>query len=133
MANDGEFLKAFDIKDGCAINEILPQNKIIPVWITGRQSEIVANRAKELHVDLVYQNIKDKLPLLKEIAAQHGITLDQIAYIGDDINDLECIKNVSYSGCPADAAREIKEVAAYITKSKAGAGAIREFVEWILK
>jgi ribulose-phosphate 3-epimerase len=133
IGSNGEMLKAFDIKDGYAINEMLPDHGITPVIITGRESRIVENRAKELGVKLVFQSVQNKLSLIQSFAAENRIGLDQIAYIGDDMNDLDCIKACGLSGCPADAADEIKKYAGYISPKSGGQGAVRDFAEYIIK
>jgi 3-deoxy-D-manno-octulosonate 8-phosphate phosphatase (KDO 8-P phosphatase) len=132
MGNDGEVMKAFDVKDGYAISVLLPKYGIKPVIITGRQSKIVENRALELGVTMLFQGIKSKLILLKEIAAENGVTLNEIACIGDDLNDLDCIKTCGLSGCPADAVSEVKEYVDFVSYRPAGSGAVRDFVDWII-
>lgn len=133
----GEFCKAFDIKDGYGIHEILPRHKIIPVVITARESEIVIKRCKELDIFEVYQNCRNKRSQMIAVASQYGITLnennilEQTAYIGDDILDLQCMTIAQYKGCPADAVDEIKEVADFISQKNGGQGAVREFIEWL--
>ena len=87
----GEVMKAFDVRDGYAIAHLLPTRGIVPVIITGRSSEIVAQRAKELKITELYQGVSDKLEKLKTVAAAYGASADEIAYIGDDLNDLPCI------------------------------------------
>jgi len=129
LGENGEVMKAFNVKDGYAIHDVLLEYGVIPVIITNRKSKIVKNRAQELGVELVFQGIKDKLALLKNLATENGITLKEIAYIGDDIGDLECIKACGIGGCPADAVDEVKSEADYICKNKGGEGAVREFVE----
>jgi len=129
MGQDGEAFKVFNVKDGYAINEILPKHGITPVIITSRISKIVENRAKEIGIKLVYQGVKDKLEILKKIADENAVTLEKIAYIGDDINDMECVRSCGFSGCPEDAVIEIKDIADFISKKKGGEGAVREFIE----
>jgi len=133
MGDDGEVMKAFDIKDGYAINEMLPDHGITPVIITGRESRLVVNRASELGVKKVYQGVKDKLVMVNKFAIENAVTLDEIAYIGDDINDLECIRACGISGCPADAADDIKKYADFVSAKPAGSGAVRDFSEYIIR
>ena len=128
----GEMMKAFDVKDGYAIYHMLPAHNIIPVIITGRSSEIVATRAKELKITELYQGISDKLAVLAAVAAKYGVTPDQIAYIGDDLNDLDAMAYCGLSACPADAVPEVLQYAKYVCKHNGGRGAVREFVEYIL-
>ena len=133
IGSKGEEFKSFNVKDGYAINNMLHKNGIKTAIITGRESEIVNIRAKELNIDYVYQNVKDKLGVLKQIAVLYGIAFEEIAYIGDDLNDFESMKKCGITGCPADAVDEIKNISDYTSKFNGGDGAIRDFVDWILK
>lgn len=133
MGNDGEIMKKFHVTDGYAIHELLPQMGIIPIIITGRQSEIVLRRCQELGIIRVVQGCSDKLFELKKIIAEEHITLEEVAYIGDDMNDFECMSKVGVKGCPGDAVNEIKKIADYVTEHEGGKGAVREFVEWLKK
>ncbi len=128
ISAQGEAMKAFDVKDGYAIAHILPQLGITPVIITGRKSEIVEQRAKELRITELYQGVADKLALLKKLACEKGLQSAQIAYIGDDVNDLDCIRWCGMTACPADAVPEVKTVADLICQASGGRGAVREFV-----
>lgn len=131
IGNDGEIAKRFHVKDGYAIHDLLPKMGIIPIIITGRKSEIVLCRCKELGITRIVQGSKDKVVSLKEVLARECIDLEETAYIGDDINDLECMKLVGLCGCPNDAAREIISISDYVTSCTGGNGAVREFVEWM--
>lgn len=132
----GETFKAFDVKDGYAIHSLLKKYNIIPVIITGRNSEIVSKRANELDVKEIHQGASDKLSVLDRILKKEYQGFDTVAYIGDDLNDIECmtiVKNSGgYVGCPADAVAEVKAVASYICLSKGGYGAVREFISKII-
>ncbi len=77
------------------------------------------------------QGSKDKVKDMLEILQTEGISLKETAYIGDDINDLDCMKQVAIKGCPSDAVKEIKEIADYITICSGGNGAVKEFVDWL--
>ena len=125
----GELMKAFDVRDGYAIAHMLPELGIVPVIITGRSSAIVQRRAEELHISELHQGVLDKLPKLRSIAEKYGVSLTEIAYIGDDIPDLECIRACGYSGCPKDAVSEVLGAVNYVCIHEAGRGAVREFVE----
>ena len=133
MGINGEIMKSFDVKDGYAINDLLPRHGIKPVILTGRRSEIVENRAKELGIEFVFQKVKDKLCFLKEFAVAQKVTLEEIAFIGDDLNDFECIKFCGISGCPNDAVNEIKSKVDFISAKNGGNGALREFAEYIVE
>ena len=138
VGNSGEVFKAFDIKDGYGIHDILPQLGIEPIIITGRESQIVANRCKELGITEIHQGCRAKLEKLKEILKAYGqkdnaiYDLSNVAYIGDDVLDLPCIEaikeNAGVSACPADAADEVLAVVDYKCKRHAGNGAVREFI-----
>lgn len=132
MGSDGEVMKAFDIKDGCGIKDILPQYGIIPVIITGRESKIVENRAKELGITELYQGKHDKLDTLLSVMKKYNCTKDNTVYIGDDILDMVCMKECAIAACPADAVQEVKNICGYVCKNKAGNGAVREFIEHIV-
>ena len=132
IGNNGEIMKAFDVKDGYAIAH-LKEKGIIPVIITGRESAIVSNRAEELNIEHIYQGVNNKLDKMLSLAKGLNIDLSEIAFIGDDIRDLECIKKCGYSGCPNDANKEIKKLVNYVCEANGGEGAVREFVESILE
>lgn len=87
ISSEGELCKAFNIKDGCGIHDILIPAGITPVIITGRRSDIVLNRCKEIGITEIYQGVCNKIEKLHEITTD----LSTVAYIGDDINDLSCI------------------------------------------
>ena len=128
----GEMMKAFDVKDGYAIHHMLPAHDIIPVIVTGRSSDIVEARAKELKITELHQGVSDKLAVLASLAAAYNITPDQIAYIGDDLNDLDAMSYCGYTACPADAVDAVRKAAKYVCRSNGGRGAVREFVEYLL-
>lgn len=132
MGENGEVMKAFDIKDGYGINEILPKHGIIPVIITGRSSKIVENRAKELGITELYQGKHDKLETLQYVMKKYKCKKENAAYIGDDILDIVCMQECGLVGCPADAVEEVKRIADYVCERNAGQGAVREFIEKIV-
>lgn len=124
MGGSGEVMKAFHVKDGCGIRELMPANHIIPVIITARKSEIVKMRCRELGVDMCFQGCHDKATKLEEIALVLGIQrgrngiYEGIAYMGDDIVDLQVMKSCAVKGCPGDAVEEVKAVADFVSKYK---------------
>ena len=138
MGNDGELFKAFDIKDGCGIHDIMPRNGLIPVIITARQSKIVENRCKELGIEHCFQGCRNKVEKLKEVADMYGIIPDEkgiyrnVAYMGDDIIDLPIMKCCEVKGCPKDSAKEVLEIVDFVSSKDGGHGAVREFIEWIV-
>lgn len=130
---NGECFKAFDVKDGFGIHEILPEYGITPMIITGRTSPIVEVRAMEIGIDGFYQGVRDKAQCLRDIAQSHNILLSQIACIGDDLNDLPMMKLCGLKGCPTDAVEEVQAICDYVCNASGGHGAVREFIEWIVR
>lgn len=128
----GEIMKSFSVKDGYGIHDIIMRNEIVPVILTSRKSDIVLNRCKELEIDHIYQGVKDKTVMLNKISNNFS----NVAYIGDDLNDYECMKMVKKSGgiigCPRDANRHILDIAHFVSSYEGGNGAVREFIEWIV-
>lgn len=139
MGEHGEVMKAFDIKDGCAIHDIMPKFQIEPVIITARNSEILENRCSELNIKYLFQGCRNKLKKMEEIAEELSIfpnengIYKELAYIGDDLIDIQCMKKVGIVGCPVDAIQEVLEIADFVSSKKGGEGAVREFIEWIVK
>ena len=133
----GEVMKSFSIKDGCGIHDILPQKKITPIIITGRQSAIVEKRCKELGITEIHQGVRDKEFMMMEILKTLYGSLSEVAYIGDDLPDLPCMEAVKKAngliGCPFDACDEVIQIADYVSQKKGGEGAVRDFIEWIVK
>ena len=141
MGNSGEMFKAFNIKDGYGIYGILPELNIIPVIITARESMIVENRFKELNVKEIHQGCHAKLDKLNEILKRYsqedGVVYDlsNVAYIGDDLLDMQCIEpiknNGGFTASPADAADDVKSAVNYVCQKNAGEGAVREFIQYL--
>lgn len=105
----------------------------IPVGIiTGENTEIVSRRAKKLKVDYLFQGISDKLSVAKSLCNELGIDLTDVAYIGDDINDAELLKNAGFAGVPASAPKYILKLSHVNLSKRGGEGVFREFVESIL-
>lgn len=139
IGNAGELCKAFSVKDGCGIHDILPKYGIVPVIITARKSEIVQRRCDELKIEKVYQECRNKRQKMVDVAAEYGIVanvqgiLEGTAYIGDDILDLQCMEIAQFNGCPADAVKEVIEKVDFVSKHSGGDGAVREFIEWLVR
>jgi 3-deoxy-D-manno-octulosonate 8-phosphate phosphatase (KDO 8-P phosphatase) len=143
MGQDGELFKAFDIKDGYGVKCLLPEANIIPVVITARNSKIVENRCREMGVTELHQGKMDKFATLLQVLKKYSdmdkteYTLANVAYVGDDLLDLQCMKPIKEAGglvaCPNDAVEKVKTIADYISTRNAGNGAVREIVENLLK
>ena len=131
-SNSGEELKKFNTKDGKGI-ELLRKKGVITAIITSENTRTVERRAKKLKIDELYQGINDKLYVIKKIMKKYNVGLDEICYIGDDLNDLEVLKTVGFSFCPKDAVEEVKNVVDYICVKKGGEGCVREVCDCLLR
>ena len=127
----GEVFKGFNAKDGMGISCALRSGLQIAV-ITGRQSPIVERRCEELGITLLQQGVKDKRLALQQMAQELGLVREEIAYMGDDLNDIPAFKASGLNIVPADAAMEVLAVADIITKASGGRGAVREAITMIL-
>ena len=127
----GEVFKGFNAKDGMGISCALRSGLQIAV-ITGRQSPIVERRCGELGITLLQQGVKDKRLALQQMAQKLGLVREEIAYMGDDLNDIPAFKASGLNLVPADAATEVMAVADIITKASGGRGAVREAITMIL-
>ena len=132
LGNSGEELKKFNVKDGYAI--VNSQKVGIEFGIiTGAESELLKNRAKKLKIKYLYQGISEKTLVLKEIMKNLNLKKEEIAYMGDDLNDIKIMKKVGFSGTPLDGVNEAKIIADFVSTKNGGEGAVREFIETILK
>ena len=124
--------KSFNVRDGHGI-KLLQRGGVRVGIITGRSSEVVKYRASELGITIVYQGIKNKLEAYEKILLHEGLKNVDVAYVGDDIVDLPVLRKVGFSVAVADAVEDIVSHVDYVTKHHAGAGAVREVTELILK
>ena len=130
--NNGEELKRFNVKDGYVI--VNAQKLGIEFGIiTGRKSELVEIRSNELKIKYLYQGISEKTVILEEIMQKTGLKKEEIAYMGDDLNDILIMKQSGLTGAPKDAADEVIQIVDFVSEKNGGSGAVREFVEYILK
>ena len=129
---NGDEIKSFDVKDGLAISSWIKIGKKAAI-ITGRNSEIVKRRAKELGIKHIYQGVSDKAKKLQEILEDENADFKNVAIIGDDLNDYKMLKKAALSFTPADGSAYIKEMVDIVLTQKGGKGAVREMIEIILK
>ena len=130
-SESGDELKKFNTRDGMGF-QLLREAGIKTGIITSEDTQIVANRAKKLNVDYLCQGKRDggKLAFAKQICQEMGISLSEIAYIGDDINCIELLSRVGVAACPADACSQVKAIPSIkVMKKRGGEGCVREFVE----
>jgi 3-deoxy-D-manno-octulosonate 8-phosphate phosphatase (KDO 8-P phosphatase) len=129
---DGEWVRKMNIKDGYIL-QLAAKKGYRLIVITGSFSSPVENRLNRLGINMVYQNVKDKMMLLKTLMAEHGFSFPETLYMGDDIPDLEVMKLCGLSCCPVDAARDILAMADYISPVKGGEGCVREVIEKLMR
>jgi 3-deoxy-D-manno-octulosonate 8-phosphate phosphatase (KDO 8-P phosphatase) len=132
FGNSGEELKAFDIQDGLGV-KLLQRGGVEVAIITGRRSELVARRARELGIERLVQGREDKLAALTELCIDAGIAPEQVAYMGDDLPDLGAIRAAGLGLAPANANAFVATHADHRTQRGGGAGAVREACELILR
>lgn len=130
--SEGEAFKRFHVQDGHGI--VLAQKVGLQIAIlTARTSQIVEYRSRELGIETVFQGRKDKMAGFEALLGEVGIDASRVAYMGDDINDLNALRRARLSACPADACPEVRERVDIVVSSTGGNGAVREFIEFILK
>jgi len=129
----GEVMKRFSIRDGMGVERLRKVCGIDTGIVTGELSPSVARRAEKLSITHVYLGVRDKLDRLTGIMAKSGLSWEEIAFIGDDVNDLEVLERVGLSACPADAMAAVTGVVHYRSGMNGGHGAFRDFAEWIIQ
>lgn len=129
--NDGELFKAFDVRDGYRLVKC-EEYGIITAIITGKTSKIVEGRARDLKIKEVHQGVSNKIEVLKTLIEKYSLDKSQVAYIGDDVNDIECMQYCGFSACPADAIDEVKNTVDYVCKNIGDHGAVRELIDRII-
>lgn len=127
----GDEWKKFNTRDGMGI-KLLQRAGLVTAIVTQERTKLVARRAEKLAIPELHQGAIDKLSVIREMAERHGMTLEQVAYMGDDVNDLETLKAVGFSAAPADGLPEVAAAVDYVCRKKGGEGAVREVVEMIL-
>lgn len=127
----GNEIKKFSVKDGVGL-VIARACGIRIMVLTGRACGATERRMRELGVDYLFQEIKDKRSFLSRFMAEHDIKEEELGYIGDDLNDLAAMGLAGFVGCPADACREVRELAKYISPLRGGCGAVRDVIEYFL-
>ena len=128
----GDEIKAFNVKDGLGL-KLLRDSGVEVAIITGRTSELVNRRARDLKIDKLIQGREDKKAALQELMAQENLSAEQVAYMGDDLPDLGAIRAAGLGVTVADAMPVIKQYADVITAAKGGDGAVREFCDWLMQ
>lgn len=130
---EGELMKRFSIRDGMGAERLRNLVNVETGIITGENTGIVSSRAAKLQITEVHLGIKNKTEKLNEILTAKNLQNYEVAFIGDDTNDIEIMKVVGLSACPSDATKFAKEVADVIVENKGGYGAFRDFAELIIE
>ena len=129
---NGDEIKKFSTKDGMGF-KLLKEKGFLTGIITGEDVQLVKRRFEKMNLDILYMGVSDKLKVLNQICEDYKLAYDEIAYIGDDINDIDVIKNVGFGCCVNDSVKSVKNNAYYITYSNGGNGAVREVIDLLLK
>lgn len=130
-SESGDELKKFNTRDGMGI-KMLQASGFVTAFITREKTAIVERRGQKLAVPEVHQGVDDKLTVLTRLAGEYGLTLEQVAYVGDDVNDLEALRAVGFSAAPADAIPIVLQAVHYVCAKKGGEGAVRELTDLLL-
>lgn len=132
LSSDGVETKRFHVRDGHGM-KMMDRAGIRVGILTGRTSEVVEIRARELGIHIVRQGAKDKLAVWTEILKEQGVSPEEVAYVGDDIVDLPVLRAAGFSAAPCDAEQYILDAVDFISSRPGGMGAVREIIEFILK
>jgi YrbI family 3-deoxy-D-manno-octulosonate 8-phosphate phosphatase len=132
VLDDGQQIVTFHIRDGMGVRLWHEAGKRFGI-VTGRKLEAIRRRAADLWLDIVRLGVDDKLPAVDELAAELGVSREQVCYIGDDLLDLKTIQAVGLGVAVADAVEDVRRAAKYVTSVPGGHAAVREVVELILK
>lgn len=128
----GEPLRKTNVRDGLAIVRAIQAGLKLAI-ISGARTERVKLRLTKLGITDVFCNVKNKLPILQQWTKSNGLTHEQVAYFGDDLPDVECLKFSGLACCPSDASTDAKDVANWISKNSGGSGCVRELIEQIMR
>lgn len=128
---DGEELKRFDTRDGQGI-VMVQEAGLLTALVTRERTAIVERRARKLGIPEVHQGARDKLPVVRDLLARHGLRPEEACYVGDDVGDVDTMRYVGLAVAVADALPPVKRVAHWVTRRGGGQGAVREVCDLIL-
>jgi len=132
ISDNGGESKRFQAKDGLIVRA-LPQLGFTTIIMTGRNSEAAQIRSEDLHISVFFHGVVDKAMVLQTYLKEHKLQHKRFAYIGDDLNDYEAMKQCAFKACPADATKEIRMLCDYVSPLPAGYGAVRDICEYLLR
>jgi len=130
-SESGDEMKKFNTRDGMGI-KLLQRAGIITAIVTQERTKLVAWRGEKLTIPEVHQGVMDKLSLVREMAERHRLSMEEVSYIGDDVNDVTTLEAVGFSATPADGMPQAAAVVDYVCAKEGGDGAVREIIEMIL-
>ena len=130
--SNGDEIKKFNIKDGGGI-ALATRAGYEFMILTGRKSYCVEKRAQELKIKYLYQGVDNKVDILESFMKENSLMPENVVYMGDDFNDLDCMKLVGFVACPADAMQCVKDIADFVSEHNGGFGAVRDLCEMLLK
>jgi len=128
----GEEIKSFDVKDGLGIQLLLNANILVGI-ISGRNSDALEKRIKDLGIQHIYMDSSNKKKDLQNFLETTGLQLEEVAYVGDDLPDLTAIMMCGFSACPSDACSEVLDAVDHVSRKRGGDGVVREIAELILR
>ncbi|MCX6138238.1 MAG: HAD hydrolase family protein [Ignavibacteriales bacterium] len=129
---NGEEMKKFNSRDGMGM-VLLREYGIRVAIITREDTKLVERRAIKLKITDLFQGVRDKEVAMETLMKRHSLTWDDVAFIGDDVNDLELLKRVGFAAAPADAAPQNRKIVHYVTQKKGGEGCVREICDMLLE
>jgi len=132
LGSTGEELKNFYVQDGQGIDLALQKGLVIAL-VSGRRSEVVKRRAKELKISEVHQNISEKIKIYRKILKKYSLKDKEVAYIGDDLGDIPPLRKAGLAISPVNGVEKVKGIVHYVTRASGGRGAVREAIDIILK
>ena len=130
-SSKGDVLKKFHARDGMAVS-ILKKNTIPTVIITKERNQIVKKWSSKMNIDKLFDGVKNKEEVVSKLCKSYGLSENNIAYIGDDVNDLEILKKTGFAATPKDGNIEVKKIVDYICKNRGGEGVLREICDLII-
>tara|TARA_B100000378_G_scaffold183407_1_gene148513 strand:+ start:594 stop:1109 length:516 start_codon:yes stop_codon:yes gene_type:complete len=130
-SSKGDVLKKFHARDGMAVS-ILKKNTIPTVIITKERNQIVKKWSSKMNIDKLFDGVKNKEEVVSKLCKSYGLSENNIAYIGDDVNDLEILKKTGFAATPKDGNLEVKKIVDYICKNRGGEGVLREICDLII-
>jgi 3-deoxy-D-manno-octulosonate 8-phosphate phosphatase (KDO 8-P phosphatase) len=131
FTSEGEEIKVFSVRDGLGIKRLQAAGVEVAV-ISGRASDALTLRLEELGISRHFQGNHDKLPLLRKLLGEMGMDSNEVAYMGDDLPDLDVMNQVGLPAAPSDAVAEVLEASLWISNQPGGRGAVREFCEFLV-